>query len=109
MLHCMALALKFASTKKDGVLMNTSLTSPSLLRDFYYPCACTTNSIKLAHAGAIADCLRISIALSSPCSRFNVTLQLLRRRLAVASQSPCPPLSPAIVIIVTAVAAQQGQ
>ena len=42
---------------------------------------------QLARSGAIFDCLRISVALSSPCSC-----------LAVAS----PPLSPAIVIIATA-------
>jgi hypothetical protein len=47
---------------------------------------------QLARAGAIFDCLRISVASSSPCSR-----------LAVAS----PPLSPVIVIIATAVAARR--
>jgi hypothetical protein len=62
--------------------MNTSLTSPSLLRDFYYPCACTTNSIKLASAGAIANCLRISVTSSLPCSRFVLALQMPRSRLA---------------------------
>jgi hypothetical protein len=47
---------------------------------------------QLAPAGAIFDCLCISVASSLPCSR-----------LAVAS----PPLSPAIVIIATAVAARR--
>ena len=46
---------------------------------------------QLARAGAIFDCLCISVASSSPCSR-----------LAVAS----PPLLPTIVIIATAVAAR---
>ena len=64
--------------------MNTSLASPSLLQDLYYPCACTTNSISLACAGAIANCL--SITWSTLCSCF-----------AIAS----PPLLPAIVIIAT--------
>jgi len=49
---------------------------------------------QLARAGAISDCLRISIILSSPCSCLTVAL---------------PPLSPAIVIIATAVAARRGQ
>ena len=88
----MVLELMFASNTKYGTLMNTSLASPSLLRDLYYPCACTTNSISLAHAGAIADCL--SVTSLSLCSR-----------LAVAS----PPLSPAIVIIATTVAARRAQ
>jgi hypothetical protein len=49
---------------------------------------------QLARAGALSDCLCISITSSSPCSR-----------LTVAS----PPLSPAIVIIATAVVARRGQ
>ena len=80
----MVLALTLASNTKDSTLMNTSLTSPSLLRDLYNPCACITNSISLARADAIADCLSVT---SSPlCSC-----------LAVAS----PPLSPTIIIIAT--------
>ncbi len=47
---------------------------------------------QLARAGTIFDCLRIFIASSPPCSR-----------LAVAS----PPLSPAIVIISTAVTSRR--
>ena len=83
----MVLALMLASNTKDGMLMNTSLTYPSLLRDLYCPCACTMNSISLARAGAIADCL-------------SVTSSLLCSRLAITS----PPLLPAIVIIAIAVA-----
>ena len=49
---------------------------------------------QLTRAGAISDCLRISITSSSPC-----------RCLTVAS----PPLSPAIIIIATAVVARRGQ
>jgi hypothetical protein len=49
---------------------------------------------QLACAGAVSDCLRISVTSHLPCSR-----------LAIAS----PPLLTAIVIIATTVPAQQGR
>ena len=52
----------------------------------------TTSSINLARAGAIADCLCILVASLLPCSRIALTL---------------PPLSPAIIILVTTVAIRQ--